>query len=59
MTKDNKRMKEVYKLAEKLTADYQDSRIMGIIRESGSKMYMGEKNWEKALTEFFETFRCY
>lgn len=32
---------------------------MGVIRESGSKMFMAEKQWEKARAEFFEAFKYY
>ena len=59
LTKNTKLMKEIYHKTENLSADIADPRIMGIIKESGSKMYMAEKQWDKALTEFFEAFKCY
>jgi len=59
LTKNSKLLKEIYHKTENLSADIADPRIMGIIKESGSKMYMGEKQWDKALTEFFEAFKCY
>ncbi|CAJ0765936.1 11352_t:CDS:2, partial [Entrophospora sp. SA101] len=34
-------------------------RIMGVIRECGGKMHMGEKEWFKAQTDFFESFKNY
>ncbi|WFD43987.1 hypothetical protein MPSI1_002652 [Malassezia psittaci] len=34
-------------------------RTMGMIRESGGKMYMAEGNWEAAQVEFFQAFRSY
>ena len=55
----NSKLQEIYHKTENLSADIADPRIMGIIKESGSKMYMGEKQWDKALTEFFEAFKCY
>jgi COP9 signalosome complex subunit 2 len=30
---------------------------MGIVKECGGKMFMAEKNWEKALEELFESFK--
>ena len=36
-----------------------DPRVMGIIKESGGKMFLSEKNWEKALEELFEAFKSY
>jgi COP9 signalosome complex subunit 2 len=32
---------------------------MGVIRECGGKMWMGEKQWQNASTDFFESFRNY
>lgn len=57
--KNSVRMKEIYKRTESLTADINDPRFMGIIRESGAKLYMSERNWLKAFSEFFESFKCY
>lgn len=34
-------------------------RIMGVIRECGGKMWMAERAWEKASTDFFESFKQY
>ncbi|CAG9329981.1 unnamed protein product [Blepharisma stoltei] len=59
VTKNSKRMKEIFKKTESLNADVTDPRIIGVIRESGSRMYMSEKSWDKALTELFEAFKCY
>lgn len=59
LTKNSKRMKDIFKKTEVLNADVTDPRIIGVIRESGSKMYMSEKSWDKALTELFEAFKCY
>jgi len=59
LKKNNKRLKEVFKRCEALNADVSDPRIIGVIKESGSKMYMSEKLWENALSEQFEAFKCY
>lgn len=59
LTKNSRRMKTLYKKTESLNADVSDPRIIGIIKECGSKMYMSEKAWGKALSEQFEAFKCY
>ncbi|KAJ1801409.1 hypothetical protein LPJ75_006436, partial [Coemansia sp. RSA 2598] len=55
--------------ARKLKATYLESvgvrsaiphpRIMGFIRECGGKMYMNERNWESAQSNFFDAFKNY
>ena len=32
---------------------------MGVIRECGGKMHMGEREWESARNDFFEAFKNY
>ena len=59
LTKNARRMKVLYKKTEALNADVSDPRIVGVIKECGSKMYMSEKAWGKALSEQFEAFKCY
>eukprot|EP00742_Colponemidia_sp_Colp-10_P001549 GILJ01001661.1.p1 GENE.GILJ01001661.1~~GILJ01001661.1.p1 ORF type:complete len:464 (-),score=91.71 GILJ01001661.1:211-1563(-) len=59
ITKNTKRMKEIYPKTQSLTAAIADPRIMGVIRESGGKMYLSEKKWSEAYNEFFEAFRNY
>ena len=44
LTKNARRMKILYKKTETLNADVSDPRIIGIIKECGSKMYMSEKS---------------
>ena len=44
LTKNSRRMKVLYKKTEALNADVSDPRIIGIIKECGSKMYMSEKS---------------
>jgi hypothetical protein len=34
-------------------------RIMGVIRECGGKMHMGQREWDKASSDFFEAFKNY
>ena len=34
-------------------------KIMGVIRECGGKMHMGEREWEMARNDFFEAFKNY
>jgi COP9 signalosome complex subunit 2 len=52
-------MKAIYPKTLGLTAAVADPRIIGIIREEGGKMYMGEKRWTEAYEEFYEGFRGY
>ncbi|QRW24837.1 COP9 signalosome complex subunit 2 [Rhizoctonia solani] len=49
-TKNWKKLKEIYN---------NRARIMGVIKECGGKMWMGEKQWARASTDFFESFRNY
>ena len=58
-TKNNAVMQEVYPKTLNLNSAIADPRIMGVIRESGGKMYMAQKDWVKAYNEFFEAFRNY
>ena len=32
---------------------------MGVIRECGGKMHMGEREWESARNDFFEALKSY
>lgn len=36
-----------------------DPKVLGIIKESGGKMFMSEKKWDRALEELFESFKNY
>ncbi|KAM9970139.1 hypothetical protein ACTFIW_008083 [Dictyostelium discoideum] len=58
-TKNNKKLKDLYKKALEIKSAIPHPRIMGIIRECGGKMHMAEKEWEKAHTDFFEAFKNY
>jgi len=58
-TKDNKKLKELYHKALGIESAIVLPKIMGVIRECGGKMYMREKEWEQAQTNFFEAFKNY
>lgn len=52
-------MKAVYHESQKLNSVINDPRVTAIIKETGGKIYMGEKKWELALEEMFESFKNY
>jgi COP9 signalosome complex subunit 2 len=58
-TKNNTRMKSVYLETLKLNAVINDPRVVAIIKETGGKIYMSEKKWDRALDEMFESFKNY
>lgn len=58
-TKNNARMKAVYHEAQKLSSVNNDPRIFAIIKETGGKVFMGEKKWDSALNEMFDSFKDY
>ena len=58
-TRDARRMKAIYPKTLNLNAAVADPRIMGVIREEGGKMYMGDGAWDAAYNEFYEGFRAY
>ncbi|KAL2238535.1 UNVERIFIED_CONTAM: COP9 signalosome complex subunit 2, partial [Sesamum indicum] len=58
-TKNNKKLKELYKKALSIKSAIPHPRIMGIIRECGGKMHMAERQWAEAATDFFEAFKNY
>lgn len=59
ITKDTKKSKMIYSKTINLNAAVADPRILSVIKESGGKMYMSEKNWEEALAEFNDSFKHY
>mmetsp|Transcript_36345 Transcript_36345/g.93981 ORF Transcript_36345/g.93981 Transcript_36345/m.93981 type:complete len:455 (-) Transcript_36345:68-1432(-) len=59
LNKNSLRMKEIYPKTINLTSAIADPRNIAVIRESGGKMFMSEKNWEAAYNEFFEAFKNY
>mmetsp|Transcript_17016 Transcript_17016/g.45923 ORF Transcript_17016/g.45923 Transcript_17016/m.45923 type:complete len:434 (-) Transcript_17016:352-1653(-) len=58
-TKDNKKLAHLYQQALQIQSAIPHPRIMGVIRECGGKMHMGQREWEKARTDFFEAFKNY
>ncbi|KAI9205116.1 PCI domain-containing protein [Polychytrium aggregatum] len=58
-TKNNKKLKALYQQCLHVKSAIPHPRIMGVIRECGGKMHMGENEWEKAQTDFFEAFKNY
>lgn len=52
-------MKSVYMETQKLSSVINDPRVVAIIKETGGKIYMGEKKWDRALDEMFESFKNY
>ncbi|KTW30356.1 hypothetical protein T552_00829 [Pneumocystis carinii B80] len=58
-TKNNKRLKELYYQTLKIKSVVIHPYTMGIIRECGGKMHMEEKQWQKAQTDFLESFKNY
>ncbi|WFD34492.1 hypothetical protein MCUN1_001333 [Malassezia cuniculi] len=53
------KVKETYGTAMRIRNAIPHPRTMGIIRESGGKMHMAEKQWEAAQVDFFQAFRNY
>ncbi|KAI9492027.1 PCI domain-containing protein [Zychaea mexicana] len=58
-TKNSKKLKELYQQCLNVKSAIPHPRIMGVIRECGGKMHMGEKEWDMAQTDFFESFKNY
>jgi COP9 signalosome complex subunit 2 len=52
-------MKSVYLETLKLNAVINDPRVVAIIKETGGKIYMSEKKWDRALDEMIESFKNY
>ncbi|EJD45749.1 PCI-domain-containing protein [Auricularia subglabra TFB-10046 SS5] len=58
-TRNYKKLKEIYNAASDVKSAISHPRIMGVIKECGGKMWMGEKQWGRASLDFFESFRNY
>lgn len=52
-------LQELYQRALSIKSAIPHPRIMGIIRECGGKMFMAERRWAEAATDFFEAFKNY
>lgn len=57
--KNFKKLKEIYNLSNSIRSAIPHPRIMGVIKECGGKMWMGERQWQRASEDFFESFRNY
>lgn len=58
-TKNTKKLAVLYTQALDIQSAIPHPRIMGVIRECGGKMHMGQREWEKARNDFFEAFKNY
>ncbi|KAG5517214.1 hypothetical protein RHGRI_037839 [Rhododendron griersonianum] len=58
-TKNNKKLKELYKKALSIKSAIPHPNMRGIIHECGGKMHMAEGHWAEAATDFFEAFKNY
>ncbi|KAJ7610967.1 PCI domain-containing protein [Roridomyces roridus] len=58
-TRNFKKLKEIYNATNAVRSAIPHPRIMGVIKECGGKMWMGERQWNKASEDFFESFRNY
>jgi len=58
-TKNFKKLKEIYNASNSIRSAIPHPRIMGVIKECGGKMWMGERQWARASEDFFESFRNY
>ncbi|KAH9982756.1 PCI-domain-containing protein [Lactifluus volemus] len=58
-TRNYKELKEIYNASNSIRSAIPHPRIMGIIKECGGKMWMGERQWNRASEDFFESFRNY
>lgn len=57
--KNTKLLKQLYEKALQVKSAIPHPRIMGVIRECGGKMHMGNCNFERAQFDFFEAFKNY
>ncbi|KAJ3715429.1 hypothetical protein C8R42DRAFT_680874 [Lentinula raphanica] len=59
-TRNFKKLKEIYNASNTVWSAIPHPRIMGVIKECGGKMWMGERQWKRLASEdFFEAFRNY
>ena len=57
--KNSKKLKALYNKALQIKSAIPHPKIMGVIRECGGKMHMGQREFEKARNDFFEAFKNY
>ncbi|KAH7915705.1 PCI domain-containing protein [Hygrophoropsis aurantiaca] len=58
-TRNVRKLKEIYNASNSVRSAIPHPRIMGVIKECGGKMWMGERQWNRASEDFFESFRNY
>lgn len=58
-TKNYKKLKEIYYASAQVTSAISHPRVVGVIKECGGKMWMREKQWERASEDFFSSFHNY
>ncbi|KDR85634.1 hypothetical protein GALMADRAFT_218727 [Galerina marginata CBS 339.88] len=58
-TRNFKKLKEIYNASNAVRSAIPHPRIMGVIKECGGKMWMGERQWNRASEDFFESFIKY
>ncbi|KAJ1888967.1 hypothetical protein LPJ66_008293 [Kickxella alabastrina] len=54
-----KKLKDTYLQCVSVKSALPHPRTMGFIRECGGKMYMAERNWAEAQSNFFDAFKNY
>ncbi|CAM9778391.1 unnamed protein product [Ectocarpus sp. 4 AP-2014] len=58
--RDQKKLREVYERARKITSAVPHPRVVATILECGGKMHMQqEREWDQACTAFFQSFKSY
>jgi COP9 signalosome complex subunit 2 len=60
-TRNARKLKEIYNASKSpaVSSAIPHPRILGVIKECGGKMWMGERQWERAYRDFFESFKNY
>lgn len=56
---DPKRIRQIYQAADDIKSAIPDPRVLGVLRESGGKMYMRQAMWTEAYDCMFAAFRSY
>ncbi|KAI9915997.1 hypothetical protein PsorP6_007529 [Peronosclerospora sorghi] len=57
--KDNKKLVSIYERALRTKSGVAHPKIIGVIHECGGKMYMMQREWDKARSDFFSGFKSY
>ncbi|EJF67104.1 PCI-domain-containing protein [Dichomitus squalens] len=57
--KNYKKLKEIYNASNAVRSAIPHPRILGVIKECGGKMWMGERQWNRASEDFFDSFKNY